>query len=137
MLKLLEQGVTTSSLPCTMLPLSLSSMGTILLKPVTASVFWGIVRTEHPLQGSLSLQVFVMFLAFELRTSRTTKTCQNPQGKSGLSSLQKVGHVPGEVWARWPLFLPALESKPDKNTLTVASPASCRLTIYIRNRHFC
>lgn len=47
-------------------------------------------------------QAFVMFLAFELRTSPTTKACQNPLGKSGLSSMQKVGRVPGEVQARWP-----------------------------------
>lgn len=69
-------------------------------------------------QPKPALQVFVMSLAFERRTSPTTKACQNPQGKSGLSSLQKVGHVPGEVWARWPFVLPALERKPDKNVLS-------------------
>lgn len=47
-------------------------------------------------QPKPALQVFVMFLAFELRTSPTTEACQNPQGKSGLSSLQKVGHALGE-----------------------------------------
>lgn len=62
---------------------------------------------------NLILQAFVVFLAFELWTSPTTKACQNPQGKSGLFSLQKAGHVPVEVQARWPLFLPALERKPD------------------------
>lgn len=86
------------------------AMGTILLKSVNTFVFWGTVRTEHPLQGSLSLASrHFMLLAFELRPSPTTKACQNPQGKSGLSSLQKVGHVPGEGQARWPSFLTALE----------------------------
>lgn len=89
-------------------------------------------RASFAGKPKLVLKTFVMFLAFELRTSPTTKACQNPQGKSGLSSLQSMGHVLGEVQARQSLFLPALERKPDKNAvccLLFIIPQGCRLTI--------
>lgn len=71
----------------------------------------GMVRAGQP---KPFLETFVMFLAFELRTSSTTKACQNPQGKSGVSSLRSMGHVLEEVQARQPFFLPALERKQTK-----------------------